>query len=530
MKAMLKKLLVTVLLFAILAANFAFFVPSTARAQGPGPWYNSSFQEFYTKVYDENTSPPQEIFGERYTAAQVQWVIYGLFALFLNTITGGNTAAITCVMNKAIGDCGGAIGEAISSLPKIVDASSNSNKALAVFSNRPISLSEYVNEVRQKLKIVPEAKAQGFGFRAANPILELWRISRDVSYTLLVLAVIAIAFMIMFRIKLSPQTIITVQSALPKIIAGIILITFSYAIAGFLIDLMYVVIGLVSTIVAGRISSFGWEEIFTSITQENNILFLFVHYWFWFFLGFVINLFTAFFAAEFGAAIISLIMIVVGFIMVIVILWFSFKTIWLLIKTYVQILLNIAFAPFQILIGMVVPGGSTTAWMRTLAANLAVYPVVSFLFILAFAFLRAGLPDGTLYTSAMAFNINVDFFAGEPWHPPLTFGTTGEHGNRILWLFTSFAVIAIIPKTAELIKSVIEKGYRFESAIGDVRTVAGSAPGVGAYVSGSLEKGHYPWPLARVMRGRTVSDKTAKRAEKVSGALRGFRDATRGRP
>jgi len=57
------------------------------------------------------------------------------------------------------------------------------------------------------------------------------------------------AFMIMFRVRISPQTVITVQSALPKIIFTLILITFSYAIAGFLIDLMYVVIGIFSFIV-----------------------------------------------------------------------------------------------------------------------------------------------------------------------------------------------------------------------------------------------------------------------------------------
>ena len=45
---------------------------------------------------------------------------------------------------------------------------------------------------------------------------------------------------------MSPQTIVTIQSALPKIVVTLILVTFSYAIAGFMVDLVYVVMGLFS--------------------------------------------------------------------------------------------------------------------------------------------------------------------------------------------------------------------------------------------------------------------------------------------
>lgn len=92
--------------------------------------------------------------------------------------------------------------------------------------------------------------AEGIGFAALSPLSNLWKLFRDVSYVLLVLVIIGIGFMIMFRTKLDPQTVISVESSLPRIIVALIMITFSYAIAGFLIDLMYMVIGLAISILA----------------------------------------------------------------------------------------------------------------------------------------------------------------------------------------------------------------------------------------------------------------------------------------
>jgi len=51
--------------------------------------------------------------------------------------------------------------------------------------------------------------------------------------------------MIMLRVKISPQAVVTVQSAIPKLITTLILVTFSYAIAGLVIDLCNLVEALV---------------------------------------------------------------------------------------------------------------------------------------------------------------------------------------------------------------------------------------------------------------------------------------------
>lgn len=87
--------------------------------------------------------------------------------------------------------------------------------------------------------------AQGIGFHALKPFQGVWLMFRDFMLLIMVLIIVAIGFMIMFRAKIDSQTAINIQNALPKIIFALIAITFSYAIAGFLIDLMYILIGLV---------------------------------------------------------------------------------------------------------------------------------------------------------------------------------------------------------------------------------------------------------------------------------------------
>ncbi len=102
--------------------------------------------------------------------------------------------------------------------------------------------------------------AEGIGFAGLRPLMNLWKVFRDVAYMILVLVLIAIGFMIMFRMKLNPQTVISVENALPRIIISMILITFSFAIAGFLIDLMYIIITLGIAVMSNRGNFFNITE------------------------------------------------------------------------------------------------------------------------------------------------------------------------------------------------------------------------------------------------------------------------------
>ncbi|MCK4829420.1 hypothetical protein KA005_77565, partial [bacterium] len=271
-KYMFRKILLSLLAFLVLFSGSLFpSLVSYSHAQDTS-WYNQTYEEWVEKVADDNN--PDEIFGERYTAAQVRWILYSLVWILM----GGDESVTTCITqhNGNLIECVSVIESAVGPLNTVdsnIDGRSK-NIFLAVFRPRPISTATYFKDVASRFKLVPEAKAQGFGFGAASPVLGLWRMVRNVTYFLLIIAVIALSFMIMFRIRLTPQTIITVQSALPKLIIALILITFSYAIVGFLIDLMYVVIGLIAGIITtsgivGIPYANNWSNMFEALTERS---------------------------------------------------------------------------------------------------------------------------------------------------------------------------------------------------------------------------------------------------------------------
>lgn len=124
--------------------------------------------------------------------------------------------------------------------------------------NPPASATYWAYDTFQNAGFVPKTYAsEGIGFASLKPIINLWKVFRDIAYLVLVLVLMAIGFMIMFRMKLNPQTVISVENALPKIVISLILITFSFAIAGFIIDLMYVFIVIIISLLSSGGSSTG---------------------------------------------------------------------------------------------------------------------------------------------------------------------------------------------------------------------------------------------------------------------------------
>jgi hypothetical protein len=495
---MLKKLLASILLAVFLLTSI--FVP-IAKAQ-QSTWYNQTFEEWTTKVYDTNTSPENEIFGERYTAAQVQWVIYGLVAFLTSA---GQQEIFSCLSEMQsppdIANCVDSIRNAAEGLM----SKGSENSFLAFISSSPVSGIGYVRNVMGRLNLVKDVQAQqeGFGFRAATPVLTLWRVVRNITYSLLVLVTIVLAFMIMFRVKISPQTIISVQTALPKIVIAAILITFSYAIAGFLIDLMYVVIGLVAAIISGSglvASPYNeWGPMFEALTQRNIFMTMGL-FWLWFMTALWVALFSSGLLGAITAVLSFFIYPILMLILAIILLIAWFRIFWLLLRTFVNILLAIIFGPVQILLGAINMGG-IGGWIKGLVANLVVYPTVGFLLFLSFLFLRGafwqyeeipvvgGLFSGVL-DALMPYSVT-QAFAGGGWNPPLT---TGANQTELLWLGASLVTILLIPRVADIIKGMVDRrplsyGAAVGEAMGPAKGLAGLGVAAGAgYVGERLTR------------------------------------------
>jgi hypothetical protein len=312
------------------------------------------------------------------------------------------------------------------------------------------------------------------------------------TYFFLILAIVAMAFMVMFRVRISPQTVITVQSALPKIIVALLLITFSYAIAGFLIDIMYIVIGLIASILAGSglLSSGDFGTVFNELATRTALDFMFSY-----FLGFIIiSLFVLFSNAISIIQLIGigmagslapsalLILLILIVIILIIMLVLTFKIWFMLIKSFVSVLLLTIVGPIQILLGVFGYGGFG-GWVRNMASHLAVFPVAAVMFLVSFLFLGYAIPEGlgwirTPLARILPFNPDPRVMGSTTdWIPPLTWGSGTP---EILWLAVSVVIISLIPKTADIIKSLIQgRPFAYGSAMGEA-----IGPGMAAFGMG----------------------------------------------
>jgi hypothetical protein len=120
-----------------------------------------------------------------------------------------------------------------------------------------VSSSQYSNYLASNFGIVKSANAAqppatqlgadcqgsplGYGFCGLQPIFGLWVSVRDMAYAILVIAFIFLGLGVMLRFKVDPRTVMTLQNQIPRVIIAILLITFSYAIAGIMIDIMWTV-------------------------------------------------------------------------------------------------------------------------------------------------------------------------------------------------------------------------------------------------------------------------------------------------
>jgi hypothetical protein len=114
----------------------------------------------------------------------------------------------------------------------------------------PVSSTQYLAYLSKNLGlgVVKPVYAQGRGWNVLQPVLEIWKTVRNLAYLFFIVFFVAIGFMIMFRKKIDPQTAASIQNSLPRIVTALILITFSYALSGLLIDTIYLANALLETI------------------------------------------------------------------------------------------------------------------------------------------------------------------------------------------------------------------------------------------------------------------------------------------
>lgn len=311
-----------------------------------------------------------------------------------------------------------------------------------LYDHPPVKTVDYLASVGQGLGIVKEAHAQvvGSGANVLNPVLALWQVSRNIAYIVMIVIFVIIGLLIMFRNKINPQTVITAQAALPGLIIGLIMITFSFFFAGLISDVAFVgtnIVGYYFSAVKGQADK--PQNLVQDISFESSLS-IFSH-----FVGIIgqgeahdtvgavfdkldagakstVRFLVGFLAAQFvaplaggipppiglitGIAIPIISGTVVGtdpsyflgwflsLISVVVLMYAMIKLLLRLVSAYLTIIFLTVSAPFHFLVASL-PGRQSiaTGWVLDMVANLLAFPAVLVIFYFV-AFLIAPIrPD-----------------------------------------------------------------------------------------------------------------------------------------
>ena len=226
----------------------------------------------------------------------------------------------------------------------------------------------------------------GYSELQAAGIQPLWTDFLNLAYVFFVIVMIIAGFMIMFRHKIGGQAMVTLGNVLPNVIIALIVATFSFAIAGLIIDLGGLLISLIVSIfnlseTASSIAGFGkiFSNVFTGsvktatlISGVPSALGLVGFFGLKSLLGFALNPIGAIIA---GAVALLFALIILG-----IIAFGAIKVLITLFKAYFQLLLSVILGPLQITLGAI-PGNNAAImnWVKGILRNVLVFPVVFFI-------------------------------------------------------------------------------------------------------------------------------------------------------
>lgn len=352
------------------------------------------------------------------------------------------------------------------------------------FQSQPSSR-EYIADMLDNMGL-PQAQSAfaqgtsaGTGYDAMQPFLPFWKVFRNAAYSLYIIMFIVIGVMIMLRTKVNAQTVITIQSALPNLLVTLILITFSYAIVGFMIDLMYFLIyfvvylanagGIISDpgkLITRFLSYSAWSVIFQGRNSIISAVASSIGSVLWGLGSGAIGL------AGVAVSIISPMYLIVAVAFAIQMI----KLMFVLLKSYVMLIVQTVTAPIQILFNAMPGSKAFGDWLKKTASYLIPFPVAAGMFL--FSAILVGNPtDKTLLGSLDPRDANpfgVD--QGHPlyanrdkiWLPPFTLTDAKVYNADVLTLI-GFFIFLMTPAAAKMAQDwlqVKESPYTSEAISG----------------------------------------------------------------
>lgn len=294
-----------------------------------------------------------------------------------------------------------------------------------MYRNQPASAQVYVADLIQQSRFAPQpAYAQGIGFGSLNPILGTWKAFRDVAYYLLTIMFFVTGFLILIRQKISGNVAVTVQNALPRLFITLILITFSYAIAGLIVDLMFITLAFIVNLFSTQIfEPDGKFRLLYGIMEKTPRELAFDTNIFEFTFGYVFSG-TETSAWNAASALSGLIWSVIeqipvlefiaglplvgsllwGILQLIFVLIFGvalliamFRTFFALLMSYAGFIINVVLSPLILLTGAIPGKDPFINWIKNLVAGLAPFVVAVFMIFMSLALTGSNTQAGIGY-------------------------------------------------------------------------------------------------------------------------------------
>jgi len=487
------------IIFLLTITFFILFIlfPNNTFAQTP-----ATISGQYTTPYDSRLTTP----NSPHTASMA---IYN-FGHAMSCIMIGQSPISPCLEYKMYRDAQGIV----KSVPVIGSADTNHGvlgMSLSmigeVISTPPIRSSEFIANLGEQFG-VESANAQvgGSGSGVLAPIFKLWEVSRNIAYLVMILIFVLVGLMVMFRQKLNPQTVVSIQMALPGLVIGLVMITFSYFLAALISDTAFLGTNIVNyyfSLAQGQ-NAPARSALVDEAGKDQNIIEIFarnlgiIHsgnissepggikpaldamwayipgetaFWLRIFAGAVVTQVTNSYSVGFTAlpkigqglqvlingvaftygftSPTSSVALAISFIAWFVLLYSMFKLLMRLISSFLTIIFLTVTAPFHFLAASV-PGkqGIATQWLFNMLCNVLAFPAVYAVFY--FAAFIIGKPDPAFPITAPTTLANGQVF-------PLLGGLKLDFLNSLV----AFGALVASPSIPDIICKAVGKPSQF---------------------------------------------------------------------
>ena len=410
------------------------------------------------------------------------------------------------------------------------------------YANPPASLSFYLDKKISDFFGGDKVYAQstGLGITSLSSYFSFWSISRNIAYSLIIVILLIAGFLHIFQFKIDPNISIDIEKIILNVVLVVLTVTFSFAIAGFLIDLMYLLLMVIFHIARtnnlisaelveslyGHVSA---GEIFDFLTLQTNPI-AFVNNFLQIIPDSVRNLAKAhmtgvlafqlfpnvtsalhdiytFIETQFGllgsgvefdpgaiaagvsgmvvSPLIASIMVnylermVILLAIYFTLLFLYFRILFILIGSYIEIVFGVVFAPFLLLADIFTGKNRFARWLTRMLANVIAFPLLAVLFL-----------AGANITNAVSSTSNAFL------PPPLT-----GMGKAILSSLVGIGVLLAIPSIIDRVKKSIIPDY----TLVNFPTTPASILGAVASIIPFLPTITHAWGAASQGAGSTVS-------------------------